>query len=81
MITFSAYHSLRVQQATHAFNPNYPAAREIELTVEIVQCMSLGADEGQLFAIVIPLNDNLRRIQKTERIFVSTQSNQTLVKH
>lgn len=81
MITFSAYHSLRVQQATHAFNPNYPAAREIELTVEIVQCMSLGADEGQLFAIVIPLNDNLRRIQKKERIFVSTQSNQTLVKH
>lgn len=81
MITFSAYHSLRVQQATHAFNPNYPAAREIELTVEIVQCMSLGADEGQLFAIVIPLNDNLRRIQKKERIFVSTQSNETLVKH
>ena len=78
MITFSAYHSLRVQQVTHAFNPNHPAAREVAITVEIIHCMSLGTDNGQLFAIVFPLYDDHRRIQKKERIFLSAQSNKTL---
>ena len=73
MITFSAYHSLRIQNSTHAFNPNHPPAREIVIDVEIIQPVALNASDGQLFAIVTPLNNDHRRIQKKERIFLSTK--------
>lgn len=81
MTSFSAYHSFRIQKATHAFNSNYPTAREVTMDVQIFQCTSLNKSQKQLSAIVIPLNNELRRIQAKERIFISTKFNEALVKY
>ena len=80
-IIFSAYHSLRIQRTTHAFNPNYPAAREVTIDVEIIQCSTSKTSMGQIFAIVVPVNHELARIQKKERIFLSIKPDESLSKY
>ena len=80
-IIFSAYHSLRIQRTTHAFNPNYPAAREVTIDVEIIQCSISKTSMGQIFAIVVPVNHELARIQKKEQIFLSIKPDESLSKY
>ena len=80
-IIFSAYHSLRIQRTTHAFNPNYPAAREVTIDVEIIQCSTSKTSMGQIFAIVVPVNHELARIQKKEQIFLSIKPDESLSKY
>ncbi len=81
VITFSAYYSLRIQTTSQVFNEDYPSAREVVLDVAIQESGSYSAFDGYMVAIVMPVNNHLRRLHNKERIFLSVQSNETLLKH
>ncbi len=81
MLTFSAYYSLRILNSTHAFNPNYPSAREVAIDIEVIQYTSLNTNEERTFAIVIPLSHDIYRIHKKERIFLSAKFDEAIAHH
>ena len=81
MLTFSAYYSLRILNSTHAFNPNYPSAREVAIDIEVIQYTSLNTNEERTFAIVIPLSHDIYRIHKKERIFPSAKFDEAIAHH
>lgn len=78
MLTFSAYYSLRIQNTTHAFNPDYPSAREVAINVEVIQYSLSNTNEEGFFATVIPLNRDLNRIHNKEQIFLSAKFNEVI---